>query len=146
MALLIIEDDAAVSHLMTAVFRRFGIETVHVARGDLAIEQIDASGDGYEAVILDLMLPGVNGLEVLQHMAATRPHLLRRVLVITAASNDVLEKLRTGPQPRRVLRKPFELQALQDAVLDCMDRESFTPPKREAPDERGRTAPADHDS
>ena len=47
----------------------------------------------YEAVVLDLMLPRCNGFEVLAYMRAERPAMLKRVVVITAATPMAIEDL-----------------------------------------------------
>src|ERR1041384_4343819 len=115
MTVLIVEDDPALARLMTAVFRRLGLETEHAGRGDAAIEAISSSAGRFGAIILDLMLPAVSGFEILEHVARTDPETLNRGIVVTAASNAVLEKIKKGPAPRRIIRKPFELEELRSA-------------------------------
>jgi CheY-like chemotaxis protein len=121
MSVFIVEDDPALSRLLIALLGRLGLETEHAARGDTAIEAITEGGDRYEAILLDLMLPAANGFEILAHIAATNASLLNRVIVLTAASNAVLERIKRGPSPRRIIRKPFDLDDLKSAVLDCVN-------------------------
>ncbi len=121
MSVLIIEDDASVSHLIATLLRRQGIESVQVFRGDVGFEKIDASGESFDAIILDLLLPVVSGFEIIDHIAAVKPGLLGRVVVISAAPAPALQKLEAAHSLRAVIRKPFELDALLSAVTSCVD-------------------------
>ncbi len=129
MPILVIEDDVSLSHLMLAIFRRMGLDAEVAGRGDVGIGRIEACGDRYEAIILDLMLPGLSGLEILERLATMKPDLLARTIVVTAASNRVLEELNCMPAPRRVIRKPFDLDEFRAVVLDCV-REVRAPQAR----------------
>jgi DNA-binding response OmpR family regulator len=132
MSVLLVEDDPALSRLLIAILGRVGVHADLVGRGDAAIEAIDADGDHYGAILLDLMLPVVSGFEILERMAATKPHLLNRVLVLTAVSNVELEKISCTARPRRIIRKPFDLTELRTAVLDCVSAFPVPGPAGEA--------------
>lgn len=122
MSLLVIEDDASLSHLMVAIFRRLGLDAEQAGRGDAGMAQIEAHGDEYEAIILDLMLPALSGFDILARVASAKPHLLARTIVVTAASNAGLGQLKSVPSPHRVIRKPFDLDDFREAVLECVGR------------------------
>jgi CheY-like chemotaxis protein len=91
---------------------------------------VEVAGDGHEAVeklkrrqyaaiLLDLLMPVVDGYAVLDHLADERPDLLRRVIVVTASvSARQLARLRQYPV-REVISKPFEVDVLQYAVRQC---------------------------
>jgi hypothetical protein len=84
----------------------------------------------------------MNGFEILRRIAATKPHLLDRILLFTAVSTVDLEKLKRGPQPRVIIRKPFDLGQFKSAVLERMN--GFTrPAKRKLRPSARQTAPTD---
>ena len=108
--LLIVEDEA---HLAEGL--RFNLEAEgHVVEvdgdGQAALDRLLANRATYDAVILDVMLPGRNGFEVVKQLRAAG-HFVP-VLMLTARSRpaDVLQGFEAGADD--YLPKPFELQIL----------------------------------
>jgi len=108
----VVDDDEAIRSLLATIIRHHGLEVEAVADGDAAIESIDK--DGFDVVLLDLMMPRVDGYAVLRHMRESRPDLLQHTIIATAIPE---RDLRTVPQ--RVFSihtKPFELDRLMADV------------------------------
>ncbi|HJL17927.1 MAG TPA: response regulator transcription factor [Sandaracinaceae bacterium LLY-WYZ-13_1] len=84
MRLLVIEDDAAVGRRMVRGLERAGFEVEWHTDGDRGLER--AGDPSFELVVLDLMLPGLGGLEVLERLRgrATTP-------VVVVSARDGLE-------------------------------------------------------
>src|SRR5437764_2994237 len=120
MSVLVIEDDQSLRMLLEAIFRRSGISARFVAGGDDAIDVIESEETNLHAILLDLILPGLNGFELLQRVRSTRPHLLSRMIVITGVSGTVLRTFQFDRFVWQVIRKPFDLDDLIGAVFDCM--------------------------
>lgn len=120
MSVLVVEDDRALSKLLEAVLRRSAISPQIVTRGDHALEAIEVNGARYEAIILDLMLPGLNGFELLQRIRAEQPHLLSRIIVLTAVSSAMLQSFEFTRLVWCVIRKPFDLNELLNVLSDCI--------------------------
>jgi DNA-binding response OmpR family regulator len=114
--ILVVEDDPAICALLEALLRRRGYEYDVVSDGNDAIRRLRCGS--YSAVLLDLMLPGVFGFDVLRFLDAERPAMTPRVVIITAASAATLRDF-DGSKVHAVLRKPFDIQELLDhlAVL-----------------------------
>jgi CheY-like chemotaxis protein len=72
----------------------------------------------YDAVILDLMMPGVSGFEVIEHLEKDNP-LNQRVIVLSAAAPNTIEDLKSSAI-RSKLRKPFDIQELFAAIDGCV--------------------------
>lgn len=108
-AALIVEDEEHLQHLLTTIVRRH-CSPVHVAGdGEQAIEML-RSGT-YDVVLLDLMLPKVNGFavsEVIQQMPI-RP----RVIVLSAISRYFTDRF---PAETVVLQKPFDVDRLEEVI------------------------------
>src|SRR3954467_9259261 len=86
---LLVDDNEPTCTLITALLRKDFV--VDVANDGLeAIEKLRTKTFG--AIILDLLMPHLDGFGVLEHLQQTRPEMLRRVLVVTAAltKNDKL--------------------------------------------------------
>jgi two-component system response regulator CpxR len=113
--ILLVLDDDALCNLLNESLGRAGYEVEVVHDGQEALERV-FSGD-YTATILDLMLPGSNGLEVLQQIRA-KSHI--PVLILTAQGEEIdrIVGLEVGADD--CLPKPFnprELTARLNAVL-----------------------------
>ncbi len=108
--ILIVEDEA---HLADGL--RFNLEaeghSVDIdGNGQAALDRLLANRAAYDAVVLDVMLPGLNGFEVAKQLR-TAGHFVP-VLMLTARSrpSDVLQGFEAGADD--YLPKPFELQIL----------------------------------
>lgn len=113
MRILVIDDDPAIQQLMLALLRRCDVMVDVCGDGEEARSMITA--EIYDSVVLDLMLPRASGFELLEHVRRTRPDLLDRIVIVTAASDLMLRKL---PETNvRLLRKPFDIQDFVKVVL-----------------------------
>jgi DNA-binding response OmpR family regulator len=111
---LIIDDDPCVRGLLGALMARNGLTHETACDGAEAIAMLRRRD--YGAVVLDLMLPERNGFEVLRFLKAERPHMLKRVVVITAATDSTLRDFEDRRHVAAMLRKPFDIVELGDAV------------------------------
>ncbi|MEZ4324753.1 MAG: response regulator transcription factor [Polyangiales bacterium] len=80
---LIVEDDAPLARLMAAALARDGLRVDTEGRGDRAVERVLSLAP--DLLILDLMLPGLDGFDVLR---ALRPRWGGPVLMLTARGDD----------------------------------------------------------
>ena len=113
---LVAEDDPAVATLIHALLRRRGYVCELVADGEKAIERLRAND--YAAVVLDLMLPGVFGFDVIRFLRAERPALADRVVVVTAACGATLRHFDPS-SVCAVLHKPFDIEEFVEKVDAC---------------------------
>lgn len=113
---LIVEDDEPTQLLLVAVMRRAGLPTVVAGNGKAAIELIETRDD-LACILLDLMMPEVDGRAVIAHMTA-RNHRIP-VIVCTAA----LPRKSSDFDPdiiRAVVRKPFDIEHLMATVTEVV--------------------------
>lgn len=113
---LVIEDDDAIRVLISALCTRLGLTVEVAADGAEGVALIRRRS--YDALLLDLMLPKVNGFEVLREVRAIAPALLARTIIITAVSEATLRDF-DGGGTLVLLRKPFDIEDLQDALVAC---------------------------
>ncbi|MCU1349183.1 MAG: transcriptional regulator [Acidobacteria bacterium] len=105
---LVVDDDDAIRTLVARVFVRRGFDVETAKDGADAIEALDARA--FDLLLLDLMMPRVDGIGVIEHLAG-RPDPAPRVIVMTAAVPDILKRMDHG-QIAAVIAKPFELPEL----------------------------------
>lgn len=113
---LTVEDDAAIRRGIVDALRFAGYTPFEAATGDAGLEM--ATRRSFDLVLLDLVLPGCGGLEILK--AIRQVHPTQPVIILTARGeeNDRVEGLRLGADDYVV--KPFsvrELLARVEAVL-----------------------------
>jgi two-component system response regulator ResD len=129
---LVVDDEPTIAEVLARYLQRAGYRTRVAGDGPGALQA--AAAERPDLVVLDLMLPGIDGLEVMRRLREEREAERDRVAVIllTAKSeeSDRVIGLRLGADDYVV--KPFspaELVARVDAVLRRVD----TSPAREAP-------------
>ena len=125
-SVLVVEDDDIVRRLLAEYLETHAHVTVESARdGVEALHEITTKP--YDVVVLDVMMPKMSGVDLLDSLAALRrdPSVqslrsLPAVLVITSVSNsEVPDRVLAEHCPelvRRVFRKPLELRALAEEV------------------------------
>jgi DNA-binding response OmpR family regulator len=119
---LIVEDDDGIRSLLVAVSERDGFRCRMATDGDGAIKAL-GDGDGHPHVILlDLVMPHVDGFTVLAHLGQNLPHLLPRVIVLTAVGESHLRKCAELERVWCVRRKPLEIEDLRMQMLQCADQ------------------------
>ena len=110
---LIVEDDEPIRSMLALIIRHHGFEVDTAEDGDEAIEAID--DNGFDVVLLDLMMPKVDGYAVLRHMSEHDPDMLRHTIIATAVPE---RDLRTVDSPVFAIHtKPFELDRLISDVM-----------------------------
>jgi DNA-binding response OmpR family regulator len=115
---LLVEDEPSLARGLVDNLHAEGFEVRHVARGDLALAAIRQERP--DVVILDLLLPGRNGLEILRELRASGDDV--PVLVLTARGEvvDRVVGLETGADD--YLGKPFAIRELMARVKALVRR------------------------
>jgi DNA-binding response OmpR family regulator len=124
---LIVEDDPPIRGLLEAVLIHEGIECECAPDGRVAIDKMRR--ERFAAILLDLLLPNVNGFELLRALAITEPENLSRVIVITAASESTWSGCEEIKSVRCVMKKPIEIMELIEQVRACVDTATVRPPQ-----------------
>ncbi len=108
MRILIIEDDDRIADFLARVLKVEGHSTIRLANGKDAVNTVK-NGD-FEFIILDLMLPGVSGLEVCQELRFRKINIPIIMLTAMDGIEDVVSGLRMGADD--YMTKPFEIDEL----------------------------------
>jgi DNA-binding response OmpR family regulator len=104
--LLIVEDDETIRLMLARYFRSRGLEVLELPDGSQVLDQL--AEHPFDLVILDSILPGASGLEVLEAIRLAYPATALPVIMATSRgqSDDVVEALRLGAND--YLIKPFD--------------------------------------
>ena len=115
--ILIVDDDEGIRKLMKAIFAPLEIDVEFAADGEVARHLLHQRD--YDAVVLDLFLPSVDGFEIIREMKVTRPALLAHTMILTAANERTLREFTDGRLVSCIVRKPFDVNGFVQAVLTC---------------------------
>ncbi len=123
---LVVDDDSVVRSVSAALLTRRGFVVDSVADGHEALERFATSADEYRFVLLDITMPGLSGIEVLQRMRAEERENSRSPITVFLMSGysaqdvtrDLGDLVSSG-----FLQKPFTLSDL-DALLSMLDDQS----------------------
>ena len=113
---LIVEDDIAIRTLMVAALKREPIEVHTASDGIAALECVRAND--YAVILLDLMMPRLDGYEFLESLDVVRPGAQPVIIVMTAFESGSLRKLPPN-RVHAVLHKPFDVERVVELVRDC---------------------------
>jgi DNA-binding response OmpR family regulator len=118
--ILIVEDELHLAQGLLFNLEAEGHEVFAVESGEAALDALMVRNERYDAVVLDVMLPGVNGFEVADQLRAAHNYV--PILMLTARSRpeDVLKGFATGADD--YLPKPFELSILIARVHGLLRR------------------------
>lgn len=112
--ILVVDDDADIRRLLTSILIEEGHKVLVAQDGEMAIEMIRE--DAPDAMVLDLMMPRVDGFMVLRQMKALGLRDSTRVLVLTAktSEHDWERGYKLGAD--HYLTKPFDIDELTEAI------------------------------
>jgi DNA-binding response OmpR family regulator len=116
--ILIVDDDASIRLLVVTFLTHRGFRLLEAHDGREALAEMHAGN--IDLVVMDLMMPGVSGMDVLRERAAD-PSLQHIPIIVISANDgyrtnaDVFDK-----NVWAVITKPFDLNALLEAVTTCL--------------------------
>jgi CheY-like chemotaxis protein/anti-sigma regulatory factor (Ser/Thr protein kinase) len=115
---LLVEDEAEVAETLSDILRDTGVEVVWAANAQAGLDALDQGG--FDAVLSDLRMPGMNGRQMLDLIRARYPDMVRRVAFVTGDSMSADAEAIRAAAGSVLLEKPVaprEVRALLDSLL-----------------------------
>jgi two-component system chemotaxis response regulator CheY len=110
---LVVEDDRLLREQVSATLRENGYEVEEAVDGVDGIGRL-ASKQSFDVILLDLMMPRLDGYSVIDFLLLRQPSLLPRVIVMSSRSESVFRSICC------TLKKPFETATLLERVERCV--------------------------
>lgn len=110
--ILVVDDDPVTVAMISSVLKKDGFDVSEAADGMAAIARLET--EDFAAVVLDLLMPGMDGFEVLAHLSQRFPELRERVVVVTSLSEAEAGDKISGVFT--VLQKPIDRSQLVQSV------------------------------
>lgn len=111
---LVVDDDAMIRRLIRDVLEVDEVDVVEARDGEMALTQIQRTNPAL--IVLDIMMPGLNGVEVCRRL----DHSVVKVLVLTARDDPCLEEECRQAGANAFLTKPFSSIDLLDKVVELL--------------------------
>ena len=115
---LLVDDEVDFSEALAERMRQRGLEVDTVENGMKALEQIKQKA--YDAVLLDLAMPGMDGIETLKRMLELKPDLQVILLTGKATVEKGVEAVKLGAF--EFLEKPAKIETLMDRIQTAQAR------------------------
>jgi CheY-like chemotaxis protein len=115
--LLVVDDNALVREVSAQMLRELGFGVAEAESGHAALDAL-ARGETYDLWVIDIAMPGLNGIETVRRARETSPGL--RVLYVTGYADLSAMEHSTGDDP--LIKKPFRLAELAAEVRAAMRR------------------------
>jgi two-component system, OmpR family, phosphate regulon response regulator PhoB len=121
--ILIVEDDPNISKLVEYNLQKAGFRTTISSTGELALVEMQKSK--FHMVILDIMLPGLDGLEVCKRIRSNKKFSSTRILMLTAKGEELDKVLGFELGADDYVVKPFSPRELVLRVKAILKREEL---------------------
>lgn len=132
-SVLLVEDDGVTANATRGVLEELGHAVEWARNGRDALEALAARR--FDVILLDLVMPHDDGFLLLKQFHPERSGILRRVIVSTEVPDKYFQALDRSAIGGLV-QKPVDVRILQQALLDCVNREEVPfEPGGEVPEE-----------
>jgi CheY-like chemotaxis protein len=122
--ILVIDDDLAIRVLLQAVLKRMKFDVELAEDGAAGLERLQQAAP-YDLILLDLMMPRLNGYEFIDRIGEAYPEQRPHIIVFTAAGKRGVEKIPANAVCNSIL-KPFDLDTFIEIIGECLNRTHAT--------------------
>ena len=116
--IMLVDDEAEFLEVMSERLASRGIDVTTSTSAESAIERLGK--EQFDAVILDLQMPGMDGLEALKHMKDKRPELQVILLTGHATVEKGVEAIKLGAMD--LIEKPADLESLKEKIKKAKEK------------------------
>jgi len=118
--ILVIDDDLAIRVLLQAVLKRMRFDVELAEDGAVGLDKVRQDGS-FDLILLDLMMPRVNGYEFIDRITREYPEKRPHIIVFTAAGKRGVDKIPADAVCNSIL-KPFDLEKFIEMISDCLSQ------------------------
>ena len=118
--ILVIDDDLAIRVLLQAVLKRMKFDVELAEDGAAGLEKLRRNGR-FDLILLDLMMPKINGYEFIDRVIKDYPSIRPHIIVFTAAGKRGVDKIPPNTICNSIL-KPFDLEKFIEMISDCLEQ------------------------
>lgn len=123
---LLIDDEPAIRRALRTTLNELGFETAEASRGEEGLQLVRTQN--FDAVLLDVKMPGIGGMKTLVRLRALAPRLPILMLTVQDAEDDKVEALEAGADD--YITKPFSIRECVARIRSAI-RRAQTPERPE---------------
>ncbi len=123
---LLVDDEAAIRRALRTPLNELGFHTVEASRGEEALHMVRT--ESFDAVLLDINMPGIGGMKTLLRLRALAPRLPILMLTVKDGEEDKVEALECGADD--YITKPFSIRECVARIRSAI-RRAQTPERME---------------
>ncbi len=113
--ILLVDDEEEFCNLLSERLRNRGMKVDAVNSGEDAVSKVE--NESFDAIIVDLSMPGIDGLETLRRIKEKRPDLEVIMLTGHATVQNSIEAMKLGADD--LLEKPVDLNSLMEKIKEA---------------------------
>jgi len=117
--ILFVEDDADQLEIIPRVLAQLGYHVAAAESGRRALELVGADSRGFDLVLTDYDMPGMNGVQLAQALALVAPDL---PVVLVSGQGAALAAAERCPAIQRVVLKPYNKQTVSEAIREVLEK------------------------
>ena len=114
--ILVVDDEMSIRRALHSTLFKLGFKTVEAARGEEALSLVRSNT--FDAVLLDINMPGMTGIETCRNMRRLFPRIPILMLTVRDSEDDKVEALDAGADD--YITKPFQLRELTARIRAAM--------------------------
>jgi len=118
-SILVVEDEGGIRALVRKILRRQGYQVLEASNGEEALRLLAESGTKVDLLLTDVMMPGMNGVELSQKALSQDGSL--KVLFVSGYTDESVLEAGQFPSGTAFLQKPFTLGSLLGKVREVLD-------------------------
>jgi CheY-like chemotaxis protein len=117
--ILVVDDEPGVRALLEKVLTQIGYTVDTITNPRIVQDKLNA-GEGYDAILLDIRMPGMSGIDLYSHIIENMPVLKGKIIIITGdvMGPDIKAFLTKNNLPYLV--KPFDIKLLKVKINDII--------------------------
>ena len=110
---LVVDDEPAIRALVAKIVERAGLPVDSATDGADAIDKLESRE--YAVVVVDLMMPNVDGYALIDYLK--QRHRERPAVIVVSAGESAALRQLDGSMVHSIIRKPFDIDVLGDLIL-----------------------------
>lgn len=118
--LLLVDDNAAIAQALSVRFRSIGIDVRHACDGEQALKKVSEKTP--DAMLLDIRMPGIDGIEVCRRLKAPPDPSTFPVVFLSAETSDYTREQAMEAGGAAYFSKPYQANELIQAVESIISR------------------------
>lgn len=117
--ILLVDDEPAVLKLCQQILKIDGHSVLQATSGEEALHVLQQNKAVIDLALLDVMMPGMNGVELASHIGATNPDI--PIVLMTGYGPKEIASVVGDKSPHRIIWKPFQAESLRQMIENVLN-------------------------